>query len=56
MFEGNVPSSLFATGALETMEEHYKNLIERCAPDEGCYIAPGVAIDNAYPSRTLPLA
>ena len=46
ILDGKVPSSLFATGTSEAVEEHCKKLIERCAPDGGYYLAPGAVIEN----------
>ncbi len=46
IFDGNVPSSLFATGPPEAVEKHCKKLIERCALNGVSYLAPGAVIEN----------
>ena len=48
---GNVPSSLFATGTPEKMEDHCKKLIDDIAPGGGFFLAPGVVVDNAKPEN-----
>ena len=48
---GNVPSSLFATGTPDKMEDHCKKLIDDIAPGGGFFLAPGVVVDNAKPEN-----
>jgi uroporphyrinogen-III decarboxylase len=48
---GNVPVSLFQTGAPRQMEDAVKRLIDTAAPGGGYYIAPGASIDDAAPAN-----
>lgn len=44
---GNVPSSMFAAGTPDQMEEYCRVLIEEVAPGGGFFLAPGAPVDNA---------
>jgi len=46
---GNVPSSLFATGTAEQMENYCRNLIESAGVGGGFCLAPGVGLEHAKP-------
>jgi uroporphyrinogen-III decarboxylase len=48
---GNVPSSLFATGTPEQMEDYCRRLIDEVATGGGFFLAPGVALDDARPEN-----
>ena len=49
---GNVPSSLFATGAPEKMEEYCRQLIETAGKGGGFIMMSGCPIDHATPENS----
>jgi uroporphyrinogen-III decarboxylase len=48
---GNVPSSLFATGTPQEMEDYCQRLLDIAAPGGGFFLAPGAVINNAKPEN-----
>ena len=49
---GNVPSSLFSTGAPEKMDEYCRKLIETAGKGGGFILTSGCPIDQAVPENT----
>jgi uroporphyrinogen-III decarboxylase len=48
---GNVPSSLFATGTPQQMEDYCRELIDDVGSGGGFFLAPGAVVDNARPEN-----
>ena len=46
---GNVPSSLFAAGTGQQMDDFCRQLIEDVAPGGGFFLSPGATVDHAKP-------